>query len=303
MKIFRYILVSAFLGIIIATYIWYISRLPTGLEMYIFDTKGKPSIFIRTPDDFRLLINGGANSEIIRRLTSVLPFYSRRIDEVILTNDDGNNASGLIDVINRYKVGEILVPIITSKKMGLASSTDQIYETFMDAVHTLHIPVKEVGGGDELVFSKENQPLSNLKLSNQLKAEILFPLSTSSNEFTYSKASAPEMVMRITYGDTSFLLLGNVSTKIQKFISTGTAMSDVLVISHSSSAGSLATDLIDQIKPTFIIYSAAITGQSGKSTKNKKLDPLYMILDDHRFNLKQKNTIEVLSDGTSVEVI
>jgi len=28
-----------------------------------------------------------------------------------------------------------------------------------------------------------------------------------------------------------------------------------------------------------------------------------MIHDDHRFNLKQKSTIEVLSDGKSVEII
>lgn len=305
MKYVKYILALLLVASIVGLYLWQISRLPTQLEMYIFDTKGKPSIFIRTPKDFRLLIDGGANSEIMRRLTSVLPFYSRRIDQVIVTHDEGNYVSGLIDVIGRYKVELVSIPSLTLKNMSLASSTDTIYETFIDTVHKSKIPIKEVSRGEVLVFAEN------------FKAEILFP---TTNPFAYSKASPPEIIMKIIYGNTTFLLLGNASTKIQRYIAENitkgnSIRSDVLIVPHSISAGTVAPDLIENVRPEFVIYSQ--TGQAlpknqskNSPAKNKKVDPLYMILDDHRFNIKHpvgdfaksKNTIQVLSDGESVQI-
>ncbi|MES2314674.1 MAG: hypothetical protein V4524_01925 [Patescibacteria group bacterium] len=277
---------------VIGLYIWSISRVPTKLELYVFNTKGKPSIFIRTPQDERVLINGGANGDIIRYLTKVIPFYSRRIDTVILTNDITNNVTGLIDIVNRYKIGSVIIPTLTMRDLGSASSTDQIYGAFIDAVNAQGILIKEVTRGDELNFSG-------------LKIEILFPVSV--NEFAYSKASGPELVLKISYGSCSFLLIGDASTKIQKFIvqnsSTNTLAdslsSNVLIIPHGASASSLSLDLVNTVRPEFIVYSQSVA--SGKST-SKKVDPLYMILKDHRFNIQQKNTVKVFSDGESVQI-
>lgn len=302
MKIIVYGAISTCVIVGLAFYVWSISRLPTRLEMYVFDTKGRPSIFIRTPLDTRILIDGGANGDVIRDLTRILPFYSRRIDTVIVTKDEPNNVTGLIDVISRYKVGFITIPKITAKQLSLGNSTDQIYETFMSTVQQFKIPVREVLAGDELILG--NNP------HEKLKAEILFPVSTTSG-FKYSKASPPEIVMRISYGNTAFLLLGDASLKTQKYIaisiSTSTSttirlLSDVLIVPHSVSATSLSADLINIVKPKFLIYSQSIP-KHNSTIKNNKIDPLYMILDANRFNLKQKNTIEVLSDGKSVDII
>ncbi|MDD5165289.1 MAG: hypothetical protein PHG25_02000 [Candidatus Pacebacteria bacterium] len=301
----KYLLISIVIVASISAYIWHISVVPLRFELYVFNTKGKPAIFIRTPQDERVLINGGANSDAIRYITKVIPFYSRRIDMVVLTNDDANNVTGLIDVINRYKVGSIIIPAITTRSLGLASSTDEIYETFMNTVSASHIPIKEVKMGDTIEHS-------------HFKVDVLFPAldsedvasmhSTTSKQFSYSKASVPELVLKITYGRTAFLLIGDVSTKIQKFIAKASPMANVLIIPHSASASALSLDLVNAVQPEFIVYTQAITSAQSSSkissrvSKIKNVDPLYMILDDHRLNLKQKNTIRVLSDGESVEV-
>ncbi|HTK33217.1 MAG TPA: hypothetical protein VL335_01570 [Candidatus Paceibacterota bacterium] len=290
-----YIFVSIAIIIIVCTYVWSISKAPSTFELYVFNTKGKPSIFIRTPEDERILINGGANGDVVRYLTKTIPFYSRRIDAVILTKDDGNHVTGLIDIINRYTVRSVIISTLPTTKLELASSTDQIYATFMDTAHALGIPVKEVSGGDELHFTG-------------FTANMLFPTnpnqanhSTSSKDFTYSKTSPPELVLKISHGVTSFLLAGDSSTKIQKFLAQNRSINiqaNVLVVPHSASASSLSLDFINAVRPEFIIYS-----QSSASSKSKKTDPLYMILDDRRFNVQQKNTVKVLSDGESVEII
>lgn len=98
----------------IGAYVWYESARPRVFELYVFNTPGMPSLFIRTADDRRILINGGANGDIVGRLTGLLPFYSRRIDEIIATDDDSKNVTGLVEVLNRYEVGEAIFRVATS---------------------------------------------------------------------------------------------------------------------------------------------------------------------------------------------
>lgn len=105
-------------------YAWHESAQPHVFELYVFDTPGMPSVFIRTADDRRILVNGGANSEVVHRLTELLPFYSRHIDEIVATNDDPKNVTGLIEALNRYEIGSVLLPS--------ATSTDPAYGVFLE---------------------------------------------------------------------------------------------------------------------------------------------------------------------------
>ncbi len=293
-----------------AGYVWNEKHRQPLLEIYVFDLKSGSSVFIRTPDDARILINGGGNAEVIRELTGILPFYSRRIDTVIATDANGKDVSGLIDILERYSVDRVVVPAVSLQSLGLASSTDQIYGVFLDTAKRLKIPLEEVSAGGTLDFGQ--------KIGGQrVKADILFP---AINAFAYSKASAPEIIMKISYGGTSVMLLGNATTKVQKFlvssaasssdsISDNTLGANVLVVTHSALAGSLSAELINKMKPEYLLYSQTMNASPKKSatskdssSKNKKVDPLYSILDDKRFNIKEKGTVKIVSDGVDIRI-
>src|SRR5689334_6366418 len=124
----------------LAGYVWYENHRPPVLEVYVIPLKTGQALFIRTPNDKRILVDGGTNSEIIRYISKILPFYSRRIDQIIVTRTDGAHVTGLIDAVNRYAVGEVVAPGITLESLGLASSTDQIHQTFLDAAASHKIP-------------------------------------------------------------------------------------------------------------------------------------------------------------------
>ena len=290
--------------LIVALYIWRISRLPSSLEMHVFDTKGVPSIFIRTPQDVRILINGGANSEIVKYITSIIPFYSRRIDYVFVTKEEGDNVSGLIDIINRYKVGTIIIPATTPVEAGIASTTDKIFDVFMETVRSHDIKIKKAAAGDQITFDLDNELSVESKSPTELYADILFP-TASSSDFTYSKASPPEMVIDFSYDNNNFLLSGDATTKIQRYIMNQKNV-DVLIVSHSLSENLFVPEFIQQINPKYLIYSKLESKAVSKTGSNKSLkrkdDAFPFILDDHRFNIKEKNTVTVLSDGDSVEV-
>jgi hypothetical protein len=119
-KYLKFSIAGLIICMAILTYIFSVSQKPTKFELYVFNTPGNPSIFIRTPQDQRILINGGSNSSIIRYLTSVLPFYSKRIDQVVALSDDKDDVTGLVSVRERYEIGSTTVLKIDLLSQGIA---------------------------------------------------------------------------------------------------------------------------------------------------------------------------------------
>ncbi|MGC9605317.1 MAG: hypothetical protein ABSF56_00960 [Minisyncoccia bacterium] len=281
-------------------YAWHESRRPAVLELFVFDLPGAPAVFIRTPNDKRILIDGGSNAEVIRRLTKILPFYSRRIDSVVATAADGKNVTGLIEALNRYSVDKAIIPDVTLESLGLASSSDPIYRTFIETIDLHHIPVQKVLSGDRLVLDR-----TGIDSNDGVTADTLFPVPA--DRFNYSKASVPEIVMRIEYGSTSVALLGGAGVKIQKFVATENQKpADAVVISQSATASNVSAELVDSMAPDFLLYSQQIMKSPKKppaaAKKKAAGDPLAGITDDRRFNVRKTGTVKIVSDGMHVGV-
>lgn len=62
---------------------------------------------VRTPQRATILIDTGSDASILRALGTALPFYTRRIDVVVLTSDHVNMRGGLPFVLSRYNVGAV----------------------------------------------------------------------------------------------------------------------------------------------------------------------------------------------------
>ena len=282
----------------IAGYVWKEQHRPHVLEIYVFNLKTGRSVFVRTPNDQRILVNGGGNSDVIRELTGIIPFYSRRIDTVIATDADGKDVSGLIDVLNRYHVSRVFVSAITLQNLGIASSTDDIYETFLQTVKKSGVRYTELSAGD------------HVDLDVGVRADVIFPVKPDG--FSYSKASSPEIVMNIVYASTTIGLYGSISKKVQNYLlATGEiGVTDVLAVSQSFGAGNVSESFIKAVKPTYLLYSKTIakndsvtkSGESSKSSKKVIADPLNFISPEDRFNLKEKGTVHIVSDGKTMLV-
>jgi len=285
------------LGGVLGLYVWKQEERPAILEIYVFSLSGGRSMFIRTPEDSRLLVDGGSNGEIIRELTKILPFYSRRIDAVMATNTEGRNLGGLIEVVTRYRVETVYLPAYTLENIGLASPTDQIYSVFLDTVKREGILIKALEAEDVI------------RPDVKAKIDLMFPVPAK--DFVYSKASPPEILFKVSYGQSSVVFLGNATNKIQKYILSREKVlpldlkSEALIVSHSAAADSLNLLLMEKIKPDYLIYSkvqrAAVASVSDK-TKKKPVDPLEYIPSEDRFNIKEKGTVKIVSDGQSLSV-
>ena len=78
------------------------------LEVTFFDVGQGDAIFIETPKLHQILIDGGPDSTILGKLGKEMPFWDRTIDLVILTHPEHDHYGGLIEVLKRYKVENIL---------------------------------------------------------------------------------------------------------------------------------------------------------------------------------------------------
>lgn len=318
-----------------SVYAWQDNNRPELLEIYVFPLKSGDIMFIRTPDDKRILINGGPNSEVIRHLSQVIPFYSRRIDKIFITNTEDKNITGIIDILERYKVSEIYLPKFDLNNTGISSSTSNIYKTLLSTLDKYNIIPNKISSGEKVILGSEKKEKASSATINsnntidEVIAEIIFPIDPS--KFTYSKASRPELLFSVNYKDNKTYYLGGASLKVQKFLANNVNPSmeqkDILVVSQSDISANFSEEILNKIKPKSLIYSKLIKKEAETSSKKKpkqvvnktiannitpspsvaiknktlktrlKSDPLAFILFENRFNIKEFNRVKIVVDA------
>ena len=217
--------------IILSIYIYHWEYRKPVLEVYFFSLNKGRAVFIRTPSNKTILIGGGQNSEIIRELTNVMPFYNRKIDYVFLPSALPAQIGALIEIINRYEIDNIVLPKVMS--------TSTVLSLLMKEIRQKKIHIEEVEKGNKT------------DLDNSIIMNVLFPYS----DFKFNKTSLPELGFSILYNNTSIFLMGNLSKTIQKDIANSMeSKTDQNLIEFYNSGGDskVSADLIEKIKPKFI---------------------------------------------------
>src|SRR3989344_4913560 len=78
------------------------------LKIYFFDIGQGDSFLIETSEGQQILVDGGPGNQVLSKLGEVMPFYDKDIDLVVLTHPHFDHYSGLVQVLDRYKVGSVL---------------------------------------------------------------------------------------------------------------------------------------------------------------------------------------------------
>ncbi len=67
------------------------------------------AILLRTPDGKTLLVDGGMDAASLdQELDSHLPIWQRSLDVVVLTTPRQDHITGLLDIVQRYAIGEVI---------------------------------------------------------------------------------------------------------------------------------------------------------------------------------------------------
>ncbi|MBU1046727.1 MBL fold metallo-hydrolase [Patescibacteria group bacterium] len=277
--IIRRILLGFFL--IMTVFIWYgvLAEERGGLMTVAFLDVGQgDAIFIETPSGKQILIDGGPNKKVLQELNKQMLFYDRTIDMLIESHPDLDHIGGFPAVFNAYEIDYFF-----SSGVGCDSAICEVLDQ----------DILEEGisaSGRRKVLTRGEI----IDLGDGVYLEILFPDRDASG-FENNMGS---LVMKLVYGETSFLLMGDSPKEIEEYLVSldeGQLDVDVLKIGHHGSKTSTHDYFLGMTSPDMAVISV------GKDNKYKH--PHKQVLDVLEnfeieiFRTDQQGTIVIQSDG------
>jgi len=105
-RLFRLIVIGFTLLSLVAWFL--VNSSQKRVEIDFLDVGQGDASLIKLPNSKTILIDGGPDNIVLKRLGENLPFYQRRIDLIILSHPHDDHIIGLLEIIRRYKVGAII---------------------------------------------------------------------------------------------------------------------------------------------------------------------------------------------------
>lgn len=247
------------------------------LQVHFLDVGQGDAALIETPSGAQVLIDGGKDATVLRRLSSEMSFFDRTIDVVVGTHPDKDHIGGLIDVLKRYKV----LKILSTENKG-DTTTSESYTKLKNTERA------------EILIARRGQTL-HLDASTTLR--ILFPDSDPTN----MESNTSSIVFQLVYGSSTFMFTGDSPKSIEEYLvlTEGESLkSDVLKLGHHGSRTSTSELYLDEVQPKFAIVSAGKDNTYG----HPHVEVTDLLFNAHVQILEtsKEGTITMLSDGKTV---
>ena len=214
------------------------------LIVSFFDIGQGDSIFIEAPDGNQILIDGGPSDAVLAKLGSVMPFWDRSIDLVILTHAHVDHVAGLVEVLKRYRVDRVL-------ESGEAYSTPE-YQEWHNLIQEKNIPVTIAAAGEEV-------------RAGVLGISVLSPFENE-NGVSFKNPHDANVSARLAYGSTSVLFMGDAEKQIEYRLAyehPGELSSDILKVGHHGSKTSTSEEFVKRVRPKFAVISVGRKNRYG----------------------------------------
>lgn len=252
------------------------------LKIAFLDVGQGDSILIQAPNGQTMLIDGGRSTNLAS--TVIIPklkeWGAQQVDVLIPTHPDQDHIAGLAGVMENF-------PVKLAALTGQVHST-QIYERLLTDIRDKNIESLKVRTGTTIPFDPS------------VTIEVLSPDDAAVNNTDDTNDAS--IVIKLTYGTTSFLLTGDAEMPANKAILNHgfDVRSTVLKLGHHGSRTSTNEDWLQRVQPQLGIISAGKDNSFGHphpeviaALENLKIP--YIRTDEH-------GTIIVTSDGSTIHV-
>lgn len=244
------------------------------LHIFVFDVGQGDSIFIRTPKNYKILIDGGPDERVLERLSSVLPFYDKSLDLVILTHPHADHINGLTEVLKVYKVTKVLYNLVPYQSSE--------YQRFKDQVRAQNIDKRLFTVGDKIELT-DGVTLSCFWPQRQETFAELIDVNFAS------------IVFRLDFGEFSALLTGDAEFgKIWELEKIKWEPVEFLKVPHQGSREATTQKVLEELKPQLAVISV---GPNKFGHPSQSVIGLLEAVGAKVLRTDQHGTVEVISDG------
>jgi beta-lactamase superfamily II metal-dependent hydrolase len=234
------------------------------LQVNFLDVGQGASQLIVTPSGKTMLIDGGNNDQQEKMVQYLQHYGVKRLDP------DADHIGGLIAAIKYADVGKIYMPKV--------QNNTKTFENLLRVIKNKGLKITTAKAG------------LSLELEDKIDIKMIAPIQ---NGLDNNNMSA---VLRIQYGQTSFLLTGDAGNESeQAMISSGVNIgSDVLLVGHHGSKSSTTSPFLQKVKPKYAVI------QVGENKYGHPTPTVLKRLQANGVNVYRNDTqgtIEFRSDG------
>lgn len=240
------------------------------LRVSFIDVGQGDSEFIELPNGETLLIDAGTNetgADVVNYIESL--GYSS-IDYVVGTHPHEDHIGGLDDVIRTFDVESVYMPKVTADT--------KTFEDVLDAVDEKGLTINTAKAGVTLVDG------------DRLSVKMLAPVLDE-----YDNTNDYSAVIKVVYGDTSFLFTGDAEEYAESLI-TGDVDSDVLKVGHHGSSTSTGEAFLERVSPSYAVISCGL----GNSYGHPHTETIEKLGGIPVFRTDEMGTVVATSDGSEI---
>jgi len=277
-----FVIISILVGLNVLAWVavYEISQ-PRHLEVVFFDVGQGDAIFIVTPKGHQILIDGGPDSVVLEKLAAEMPFWDRTIDLIILSHPHADHLKGLIDVLERYKVENILWTGV--------NYDSQLYREWQRVIE---------GEGAEIHIAQSGQKI----ISSNVILEILYPLESFEGKEVRNLDNT-SVSAKLVFKESTFLFTGDAHREVELILIEEfeeRLKSDVLKAGHHGSKTSSVQEFVEQVLPEIAVISAGKDNRYGHPHQ-EALDT-FANCDINVLRTDQVGDIRIISDGKNLKI-
>ena len=248
------------------------------LHVSFLDIGQGDSIFIEGPTGFQMLVDGGPDRGVLRRLAHVMSPLDRTIDLLVATHPDKDHIAGLTNVFDRYGVSYFM-------------------ESGVEGATSFAAALSAAASSEPNLIRVVAHRGQRIYLGGGAYADILFP----DRDVSGVETNTGSIVMRVVYGDTSFLLTGDSPIPIENWLTaldSNALSADVLKAGHHGSRTSTSREFLSAVSPETVVISAGKDNSYG----HPHTEVMQNIAAAHAavMSTAEEGTITFVSDGHSI---
>ena len=221
-------------AIIIFGLLYFYSKQQTNLSINFLDVGQGDAIFIKTPFNQNILVDGGPDSTVIKRLGENLPWWSRTIDLLVLTHPHDDHIIGLNEIIKRYDVRKIIYTGVVYDSSA--------YDSWQESVKAYQIPTVII----------DHPQIINLGKNCNL--EILYPRQAIYGQ-SIDNLNNSSLVSKLVCAGVKILLAGDAEQAEEKELLQVEAdlSADIIKVGHHGSDTASSEEFLAKVKPQYAI--------------------------------------------------
>jgi competence protein ComEC len=227
------------------------SQKPDGrLHVWVLDVGQGDAILVRTPGGHTALVDGGPGATpVLNAVGRYLPMWQRDLDLVVLTHPQQDHLMGLVELLARYQVGQVVQTEFTA--------TVGVQAQWLKLLQEKGVPVHYARRGDSIRFAGEPD----------VWLRVLNPVSPSVKAAGRGgNLNDTSIVLQLVYGRHRFLLAGDVHAEAEERMALdfgADLRSDVLKVAHHGSATSSDPRFVRLVEPKVAIISVGLDNRFG----------------------------------------